>query len=320
MIEEFDGQAATLKQELARRAELERKAEIDQARKDGRLPATITPPTSPDAKRKAPYTLAVTSGKGGVGKTMVSVNLAYHFASQGLKVLIIDADLGLANIDVVLGLTPQYTIQDVLDGDMTLDEVAITGPKGMSILPAASGVAELSNLSEEQRLSLLDHIDHWNTAFDVVIVDTGAGITSNVRYFTLSSEQILLVATPDPASMTDAYALIKVMFKNHRVDQFELVVNQVQSKKEALEVYKRLYGVADRFLNIGLNFGGYIPSDPELVKAVRQQSPVVGAFPNCPAAQSLSRLADDLLHGWQQSERNAGRLTFFSRQPGNLGR
>jgi flagellar biosynthesis protein FlhG len=315
MNEDLDGQAATLKAELARRQEQDRKADIERARHDGRLPAQKTSPFPSASNRKVPYSLAITSGKGGVGKTMVTVNLACHFARKGLKVLVIDADLGLANIDVVLGLTPEYTIQDVLDGDMSLDEVAITGPHGITILPAASGVAELSHLSEEQRLSLLNHIDHWNTEFDVVLVDTGAGITPNVRYFALSVEQILIVATPDPASITDAYAVIKVMFQNHRISHFDLVVNQVKSKREAIEVYKTIQRVADKFLNIGLTFTGYVPSDPLLVQAVRQQSPVLMTYPSSPSAHALAALGDGLLRVWQENDqRKEGHLTFFGRK------
>ncbi len=175
MIEELDNQVATLK-ELARQ-----KNKLD-ARRNSPAPSKAASMEKAPSERKVPHTMAITSGKGGVGKTLVTVNLAINYARQGLKVLLIDADLGLANIDVVLGVTPKFTIEDVLSGELTLDEVAIPGPPGITILPAASGVAELSNLTEEQKLSLMDHIDHWHADFDVVLVDTGAGISPNVRF------------------------------------------------------------------------------------------------------------------------------------------
>lgn len=302
MIEDMDNQAATLR-------ELARKAASSKATKSVR-----PEPTERLSRRKAPATLAVTSGKGGVGKTIVTVNLAVNFAKQGLKVLMIDADLGLANIDVVLGLTPDFTIQDVLSGEKDLTEIAITGPMGITILPAASGVAELSNLSEAQRLLLMDSIDHWNADFDVVLVDTGAGISPNVRYFVLAVEQILVVATPDPASVTDAYALMKVMYLNHRIDRFDLLVNQVKNEREALEVYKTIQRVADRFLNVGLNYAGFIPQDPQLTISMRKQRPISELFPEAPSSLAFEKLAESLMRYWQKIQPDDGRATFFGRR------
>ncbi|MBF0195521.1 MAG: MinD/ParA family protein, partial [Magnetococcales bacterium] len=307
MIEELDNQVATLR-ELARQKE-----KVD-ARKDSGSPSPHAAMGKAPSERKVPHTMAITSGKGGVGKTLVTVNLAINYARQGLKVLLIDADLGLANIDVVLGVTPKYTIEDVLSGELTLDEVAVPGPKGITILPAASGVAELSNLTEEQKLSLMDHIDHWHADFDVVLVDTGAGISPNVRFFVLAVERIMIVVTPDPASITDAYALMKVMFMNHRVSHFDLVVNQVSSDQEAKDVYRTLSQVADKYLNIGMNFAGSIPEDPLLVKSVRQQKPVADLFPDCAASQAFIALSKRVMKMWQQKRHDDGRMIFFWRR------
>lgn len=306
MIEEMDNQAATLKR-LAKEAADAAKAGAREGAPQGRLDPV-------PGRAKVPHTVAISSGKGGVGKTLVTVNVAINLARQGLKVLVIDADLGLANIDVVLGLTPEFTIQDVLEGHKRLDQVALSGPLGITILPAASGVAELSNLSEEQRLLLMDQMDRWNANFDVVLVDTGAGISPNVRYFILAVEHILVVVTPDPASITDAYALMKVMFLNHRVSHFDLLVNQVKSRQEALEVYKTLHRVADQFLNVGLFFAGFIPHDTHLTKAVRQQKPVAELFPNAPASKAFLGLADNLVNRWENQRQESGRLTFFGRR------
>lgn len=307
MIEDMDNQAATLR-ELAR---AQASAKPGVARADG------TPRPLPARRlthRKAPATLAVTSGKGGVGKTLVTVNLAVNFAKMGMKVLVIDADLGLANVDVVLGLTPEHTIQDFLSGEMDLAEVALAGPLGITILPAASGVAELSTLNEAQRLLLMDSIDHWNADFDVVLVDTGAGISSNVRYFVLAVEQILVVSTPDPASITDAYALMKVMYLNHRMSRFDLLVNQVKSEREALEVYKALQRVADRFLNIGLDYVGYVPSDPQLTLAIRRQRPVAELFPTAPASLAFEKVAAFLRRRSELRDQDDGQVHFFGRR------
>ncbi|MGN7611351.1 MinD/ParA family protein [Magnetococcales bacterium HHB-1] len=304
MFEDIDNQMATLK-ELARRV-----AESS----DDAPPKEEVVFEERIAQRKVPQTVAITSGKGGVGKTVATVNLAIQFARRGLKVLLIDADLGLANIDVVLGLTPKYTIQDVLDGRMSLGQIAVKGPLGITILPAASGVAELSDLTEMQRLALMDHIDNWNADFDIVLVDTGAGISPNVRYFILAVERIMLVATPDPASVTDAYALMKVMFTNHRIAQFDLLINQVKTRAEAMEVYRTLYRVADKFLNIGLNYAGFIPSDEHLVQAIRVQQPVSELYPTAPASMAFQDLSGKLIDFWKQNREEHGRMTFFWRR------
>ena len=303
MKEEIDNQVATLK-ELAR-----------QKAAAGPLPLVEAASSQTGlSQRKAPHSMAITSGKGGVGKTLVTVNLACQYARKGLKVLLIDSDLSLANIDVVLGLSPQHTIQDVLDGRLTLDQVAIPGPLGITILPAASGVADLSNLSEMQKNSLMDHIDHWDADFDVVLVDTGAGISPNVRFFVLAVERIMVVATPDPASVTDAYALMKVMFTNHRVAHFDLVVNQVKDNAEAKEVYRTLSQVAEKYLNVGLNYAGFIPHDVRLGQAVRQRQVVSEMFPSAPSALAFQKVADNLLRLLQQKRQDDGRMIFFWRR------
>ncbi|WP_130471699.1 MinD/ParA family protein [Candidatus Magnetaquicoccus inordinatus] len=304
MTEDLDNQVATLK-ELAR---LQKKAAA------GVVPVSSEMLHDTLSQRKVPHTMAITSGKGGVGKTLVTVNLAVQYARKGLKVLLIDADLGLANIDVVLGLNPLYTIQDVLSGQMTLEQVAIQGPFGITVLPAASGVAELSDMNEGQRTALMDHIDQWNADFDIVLVDTGAGISPNVRFFVLAVERIMVVATPDPASVTDAYALMKVMFNNHRVSHFDLVVNQVKNSAEAKDVYRTLSRVAEKYLNIGLNYAGFIPDDLMLVQAVRQRKTVSELYPSAPSSLAFGQLAENLMRILQQKRQDDGRMVFFWRR------
>ena len=183
-----------------------------------------------------PQVIAVTSGKGGVGKTSFVINAAIILASVGKKVLILDADLGLANIDVMLGLTPRYNIQHVLDGECSLRDIMIEGPAGIRIIPSASGIQELSDLSSEQQLTLVNALDHFDDDIDYMFVDTGAGISRNVMYFNAAAQRILVVATPEPTSITDAYALIKVVHKKYGINRFALVVNNVRSKVEGDEV------------------------------------------------------------------------------------
>ncbi|MEO5345071.1 MAG: MinD/ParA family protein [Magnetococcus sp. YQC-9] len=305
MIKDLDNQVATLK-ELAER------------RKAGALvkgPLAAPPVNEELSQRKVPHTMAITSGKGGVGKTLITVNLAIQYARQGLKVLLIDADLGLANIDVVLGIeAPQYTIQDVIEDRLTLDQVAIQGPEGITILPAASGVAGLSTLTEEQKLALMDHIDHWNADFDVVLVDTGAGISENVRFFVLAVERIMVIATPDPTSVTDAYALMKVLFLNHRASHFDLLVNQARDEAEAKDVYRTLAQVADKFLNVVLNYVGWVPEDALLAHSVRVQKPVSITHPDAPVSKSFQKISSSLMRLWREKRQEEGRMIFFWRR------
>ena len=262
-------------------------------------------------------TLTVTSGKGGVGKTNVVVNLALELASLGCKVLLIDADLGLANIDVVLGLNPQFNIQDVLSGEKRLDEIILTGPRGIQILPAASGVSELSNLSQEEKQLLLQELDGFTTQAEVVLIDTAAGISDTVLYFNLAAQDRLVVATAEPTSLTDAYALIKVLFTKHQERRFKLLVNNVANAAEAKEVYKKLANAATHFLgDINLGYLGFIPSDPAVNQAVRRQKPLVEAFPSSPAAKGFRQLARTFLDS--PVEASGGNIKFFWRRLVNL--
>lgn len=238
-------------------------------------------------------TLAITSGKGGVGKTNVSVNLALCLCKLGHKVLIIDADLGLANVDVVLGLNPQYTIRDVINGEKSIDEVLVEGPGGMKILPAASGVAEMSNLTRDEKMMLLQVFDSFDLEADFVLIDTAAGISDTVLYFNTAAQQRVVVATGEPTSLTDAYALIKVLHTNHQQKDFNLLVNNVADAAEAKQVYRKLAAAADHFLGgeVSIDYLGYLPTDKSVHNAVMQQKPVVEAFPGSDIARAFLKLA-----------------------------
>ncbi|HMK50601.1 MAG TPA: MinD/ParA family protein, partial [Thermodesulfovibrionales bacterium] len=215
-------------------------------------------------KRKPVKTIAITSGKGGVGKTNVTANLALEIRKSGKNVMILDADLGLSNIDVLFQLTPRYNLQHVLGGEMELRDIVIEGPRGVKILPAGSGVQELTALDEFQRLKLLEGFDSYDADIDYLIIDTAAGISENVAFFCIASQEIVVVTTPEPTAITDAYALIKVLFTRYQEKQFKVLVNCVRDAEEGFEVFRSLSKVAERFLNISLDYMGFIPFDDSL--------------------------------------------------------
>jgi len=235
--------------------------------------------------------IAVTGGKGGVGKTSVSVNLATAIASTGKRVMLLDGDLGLANVDVFLGLSPRHTMAHVLSGERTLEEIIIESPQGIQVVPGASGVAELANLSAAGHLGLVQAFSALSQRVDTLIVDTSAGISHSVIQFTQAAQHVLLVVCDEPASMTDAYALVKVLSRNHGVNRFNVVANMARAPGEGETLFKKLERVTGRFLDVTLEYIGEIPEDPYLRKAIREQRPVVAAFPSSPAARAFKKLA-----------------------------
>jgi len=238
--------------------------------------------------------IAVTSGKGGVGKTNVVANLAYSLCRLKRRVLILDADVGLANLDVLLGVIPKYTIQHMLMGERTLEEIIIEGPGGMKILPASSGVQELTELTSQQRMALLSQFESLNESTDVLLIDTAAGISSNVMFFNTMANEIVVVASPEPTSITDAYAIIKVLSTRYAEKYFHLLVNFVRSESEGLEVYRQLSTVTERFLNLSIRYLGFVPIDVHIQKAVKQQRAVSELFPDCLASRSFLALAEKI--------------------------
>ena len=184
-------------------------------------------------QKNSPMVFAITSGKGGVGKTNIVGNLAITYQRMRKRVLIFDADLGLANIDIIFGISPKYTIQDVINGEKELSQVIVKGPEGVSIIPASSGVQELAHLTEGHKINLLNEFDILNNLYDFLLIDTSAGISSNVIYFNLAAQERIIVVTPEPTSITDAYALMKVMYKRHGTENFSLLMNMVKNEKEA---------------------------------------------------------------------------------------
>lgn len=238
-----------------------------------------------------PKIVAITSGKGGVGKTNIVANLGYTMRRFGKRVLIFDADLGLGNLDVLLGLTPQYNLSHVIRGEKQLADVIINGPGGMKILPAASGIQDLTSLTQQERYTVFSQLDAFIHDFDVMLIDTAAGISSNVLYFNINSDEILVVATPEPTSITDAYAMMKVLSVKYSTDHFKLVVNAAANSQEAQDVYRQLNLVTDRFLDISMEYYGCILMDENVKKGVRQQKAVTEMAPMTKASRNFVELA-----------------------------
>ncbi len=235
--------------------------------------------------------ITISSGKGGVGKTNIVANLGYALCRFGKRVLILDADLGLGNLDVLLGLTPEYNLSHVINGEKKLSDIVVSGPGRLQILPAASGIQEMTALSQEERHFVFSQLDAFIRKFDIMLIDTAAGISSNVLYFNINADEILVVATPEPTSITDAYALMKVLSVKYGSDHFKLVVNAVASEHEADEVFRQISLVADRFLNVDIEFYGGIVLDENLKKGVRQQKVVSELAPLSKVSRNFSALA-----------------------------
>ena len=254
--------------------------------------------------------VAVTSGKGGVGKTNVTANLAVALAHLGRRVMVLDADLGLGNLDVLLGLTPKFSLADVLSGQRRLREVLVPGPGGITVLPAGSGFQNLTALSDHQIRELQSEMDELQEETDILLIDTGAGIGRNVTSFATMAQDIIVVAAPEPTSLTDAYALMKVLSTQYGERRFRLLVSMTRSLTDGQDVYRKLSLVAERFLHISINFLGSIPFDPRLTEAVCQQRPLVELYPQSKAAQAFLGLAHDLAE-WPLPESPKGGLQFF---------
>jgi flagellar biosynthesis protein FlhG len=259
--------------------------------------------------------IAVTSGKGGVGKSNVVVNLGLALARQGLKVLLIDADLGLANLDILLGLTPRFTMQDLLSLRKSLAEVMVEGPEGIKILPASSGIPELAELDEYQKMFLLNELDNYSENLDVVLIDTGAGISRNVLFFTIAAMERIVVANNEPTSITDAYALMKVLVTKHGETRFKLLVNGLVKPQDGELVYRALLRVTERFLGreISLEYLGVIPHDEAIPKAVLKQQPALSLFPKSRVSRCFTRLARELWEATPPGELG-GAVKFFWRR------
>lgn len=249
--------------------------------------------------------ITVTSGKGGVGKSSLSVNLALEFARAGKRVIILDADFGLANIEVMLGIRPEYNLADLMFGGKTLREVITNGPENIGFISGGSGIHELSRLTREQIVNLTRRLAELDELADVIIIDTGAGIADSVLEFVTASSEVLLVATPEPTSITDAYALLKTL--NRKADfsventRISMVANRIAQEADGRELYEKLNIVVTKFLNFELEYLGGIPQDDLMSKAIIRQQPILMLYPNSIAGKALKELSAKLA-GTQQPQ------------------
>ena len=266
--------------------------------------------------KKSVRAITVTSGKGGVGKSNLTLALALALTKLKKKVLIWDADLGLANIDVLLGLKTEASIHDLLNGTKTISEVIVTGPGGLRIMPAASGILELGELSEDQKQRLLSEFDDWDEDLDFLLIDTAAGIGGNVIYFNLAAQERIVVLTNEPTSITDAYALIKVLSTRYNQTNFHILPNQVTSSKEAKSVFNLISTVADTHLDVSLSYLGFVPKDDAVTKSVRAQSPFILKYPDSKASTAIMDMARCLVTNPPEKLSNGGLGFFLNRLAG----
>lgn len=254
--------------------------------------------------------IAVASGKGGVGKTNVSVNLGVSLSKMGHRVLLMDADMGLANVDIMLGLQTKYNLSHVLDGQKTLEEVIVEGPAGLKIIPAASGVRRMAQLTAMENAGIINAFSELNGKLDVLIVDTAAGIADSVVSFCRAAQEVIVVVTDEPASITDAYALIKVLSRDYNLTRFRLLANMSRSPQHGQILYEKLAKVCEQFLDVSLDYLGAVPFDHDLREAVQKQVPVTIYRPNSDAAKSFRSMAQKV-DAWPMPRGVTGYLQFF---------
>lgn len=257
--------------------------------------------------------IAISGGKGGVGKTNVAINLGCALAERGQRVALLDADFGLANVDVLLGLKAQRNIEQVLDGDASLQDIMLTGPAGLKIIPASSGTRRLTRLDTLHHAGLIRAFSELAPQLDVLLVDTAAGIADSVISFVAAAQEVLLVVCNEPSSLTDAYAMVKLLNRDFGRRRFRILANMVNDEAEGRALFERLSAVCNKFLPVSLLYGGCIPFDEALRAAVRSQQPLLQYAPSSPAARALRRLAEEVA-GWPRVRQSQGHLEFFVEQ------
>lgn len=254
--------------------------------------------------------VAVASGKGGVGKTNVAVNLGVALAQRGKLTALLDADMGLANVDILLGLQPSYNLTHVIQGQRSLDEILVEGPAGLRVVPASSGIQQMAELSSAEQAGLIRAFSELQMPLEILIVDTAAGISGSVVNFARACQEVVVVVCDEPTSLTDAYAFIKLLNRDYGLFRFQILCNMVRHPAQGRALFEKLCRVTDRYLDVALNFFGTVPYDDHVRKAVQMQKPVVTAFPSSPSAQALIGLASKL-ESWPLQSMPTGHLEFF---------
>ncbi len=254
--------------------------------------------------------IAVSAGKGGVGKSNIAVNLAVGLAQLKKKVMLLDADLGLANIDIMLGLHVKYNLSHVIQGACHLSDVILPGPYGLSVIPAASGTEFMTQLSPPELAGIIDAFNELTDDLDYMIIDTAAGISDTVLSFIRSSQELIVIVCDEPTSLTDAYALLKVMNKRYEWTRFHILANMVENEKEGQELFNKLFKVSEQFLEVQLDYLGGVQFDEHIHRAMKLQKPVIIAYPESASALSLKRIAEEISE-WSPSSLLGGNTSFF---------
>lgn len=254
--------------------------------------------------------IAVTGGKGGVGKSNIAVNLSIALCKLGKKVMLLDADLGLANVDIMLGLHTKRNLAHVLRGECELKDIILEGPSGLKIIPASSGTKSMSELSVMEHAGIIQAFSDIGEDIDILIIDTAAGITDMVLNFIQAAQDVLAVVCDEPTSITDVYALMKVLNKEHKISRFNVLANMVQTSKQGREMFASLSAVCNRFLDVTLNYMGSIPFDDHVRMAVKKQKPLIDLYPRAPSAIAIKSLAKKV-EQWPMPDSASGNIEFF---------
>lgn len=246
-------------------------------------------------RTKIPRIITVSSGKGGVGKTNFVTNIALVFRSLQRRVLLMDADVGLSNIDIMFGVAPKYNIKHLLSGEKSMKDIIFRAPEGIDIIPASSGIRELTQLSADQKVRIIQELESLDEDYDIFLIDTGAGISDNVVFFCSAAHDNVVIITSEPTSIADAYALIKVLYRDFGEQNFRIVVNSVRNQKEAKETFRKISTVTERFLGLNLDYLGFLPYDGRVKDAILAQKPFIGLFPTSEFSKSLTLIAKEIL-------------------------
>ncbi len=261
-------------------------------------------------------TISVTSGKGGVGKTTMVANIALNLAQSGKKVLILDGDLGMANVDILFGVKTDGSIHDIVSGRKEMKDILVEVSKDVFLIPGGSGMVEYNNLNHFERRAMIEAVTSLPFGFDYLLIDTAPGISENVLFLNSSAQSVSVVITPEPASFTDAYALIKVLNTQYKVNHFSIICNEVRDEQEGLNLYKRFNEVVNRFLYIGLDYWGSVPNDPVLKKANQMQRLIVRHDPSAESARAIRQLSLQIERSSKQVETTGGMQMFWDQVVG----